>query len=133
MTPCENQYALIVLRRNILLFFNFFGVKGFDRKCEMANHFAVFPSGYNAGSTLSHICHLIYMYMFHIDLMLPGVIPQQDGLPQLSKGQLCAITLIGNQAAVAIGHAAMATVDMVTSGMKGKGVQVIHCFKDMLW
>ncbi|XP_071799844.1 eukaryotic translation initiation factor 2D-like [Asterias amurensis] len=67
------------------------------------------------------------------DLMLPGVVPQNGGLPQLSKGQLCAIALVGNQAAVAIGRASMATVDMVANGMKGRGVQVIHCFKDMLW
>ena len=67
------------------------------------------------------------------DLMLPGVVPQNGGLPQLSKGQLCAVALVGNQAAVAIGRASMATVDMVANGMKGRGVQVIHCFKDMLW
>ncbi|XP_038069170.1 eukaryotic translation initiation factor 2D-like [Patiria miniata] len=67
------------------------------------------------------------------DLMLPGVILQQSGLPRLSKGQLCAVCLLGNQAPIAIGHAAMSSDGMTANGMKGRGVQIIHCYKDMLW
>ncbi|XP_022102820.1 eukaryotic translation initiation factor 2D-like isoform X2 [Acanthaster planci] len=67
------------------------------------------------------------------DLMLPGVVIPPSGLPQLNKDQLCAICLLGNHAPVAVGHAIMSSDDMKSSGMKGRGIQVMHCYKDSLW
>ncbi|XP_018416818.1 PREDICTED: eukaryotic translation initiation factor 2D isoform X1 [Nanorana parkeri] len=66
------------------------------------------------------------------DLMLPGVLVS-SGLPEVQKGTLCAITLVGNRAPVAIGVATMSTKDMLASGMKGKGFNILHTYKDQLW
>ncbi|XP_018416819.1 PREDICTED: eukaryotic translation initiation factor 2D isoform X2 [Nanorana parkeri] len=65
------------------------------------------------------------------DLMLPGVLVS-SGLPEVQKGTLCAITLVGNRAPVAIGVATMSTKDMLASGMKGKGFNILHTYKDQL-
>ncbi|XP_072281425.1 eukaryotic translation initiation factor 2D [Pyxicephalus adspersus] len=67
------------------------------------------------------------------DLMLPGIVVSSSGLPAVQQGTLCAITLVGNRAPVAIGVATMSTKDMLASGMKGKGFNVLHTYKDHLW
>nr|KAF6396610.1 eukaryotic translation initiation factor 2D [Rousettus aegyptiacus] len=67
------------------------------------------------------------------DLMLPGLVVPPAGLPQVQKGDLCAITLVGNRAPVAIGVAAMSTSEMLTSGLKGRGFSVLHTYQDHLW
>ncbi|XP_051003299.1 eukaryotic translation initiation factor 2D [Acomys russatus] len=67
------------------------------------------------------------------DLMLPGVVVPPTGLPQVQKGDLCAIALVGNRAPVAVGVAAMSTAQMLASGLKGKGFTVLHSFQDHLW
>ncbi|XP_040841501.1 eukaryotic translation initiation factor 2D isoform X2 [Ochotona curzoniae] len=67
------------------------------------------------------------------DLMLPGLVVPPAGLPQVQKGDLCAIALVGNRAPVAIGVAAMSTADMLTSGLKGRGFSVLHTYQDHLW
>ncbi|XP_048213307.1 eukaryotic translation initiation factor 2D isoform X1 [Perognathus longimembris pacificus] len=67
------------------------------------------------------------------DLMLPGLVVPPAGLPQVQKGDLCAIALVGNRAPVAIGVAAMSTAEMLTSGLKGRGFLVLHTFQDHLW
>lgn len=67
------------------------------------------------------------------DLMLPGVVVPPTGLPQVQKGDLCAIALVGNRAPVAIGVAAMSTAQMLASGLKGKGFSVLHTYQDHLW
>uniref|UniRef100_A0A8C6HZJ0 Eukaryotic translation initiation factor 2D n=1 Tax=Mus spicilegus TaxID=10103 RepID=A0A8C6HZJ0_MUSSI len=67
------------------------------------------------------------------DLMLPGVVVPPTGLPQVQQGDLCAIALVGNRAPVAIGVAAMSTAQMLASGLKGKGVSVLHTYQDHLW
>ncbi|XP_021495779.1 eukaryotic translation initiation factor 2D isoform X3 [Meriones unguiculatus] len=66
------------------------------------------------------------------DLMLPGLVVPSTGLPQVQQGDLCAIALVGNRAPVAIGVAAMATAQMLASGLKGKGFSVIHTYQDHL-
>uniref|UniRef100_A0A8D2DYN0 Eukaryotic translation initiation factor 2D n=1 Tax=Sciurus vulgaris TaxID=55149 RepID=A0A8D2DYN0_SCIVU len=66
------------------------------------------------------------------DLMLPGLVVPPAGLPQVQKGDLCAIALVGNRAPVAIGVAAMSTDEMLTSGLKGKGFSVLHTYQDHL-
>lgn len=67
------------------------------------------------------------------DLMLPGLVVPPAGLPQVQKGDLCAIALVGNRAPVAIGVAAMSTAEMLTSGLKGRGFSVLHTYQDHLW
>ncbi|XP_075385676.1 eukaryotic translation initiation factor 2D isoform X1 [Tenrec ecaudatus] len=67
------------------------------------------------------------------DLMLPGVVVPPAGLPQVQKGDLCAITLVGNRAPIAIGVAVMSTPEMLASGLKGKGITVLHTYQDHLW
>ncbi|XP_028620519.1 eukaryotic translation initiation factor 2D isoform X1 [Grammomys surdaster] len=67
------------------------------------------------------------------DLMLPGVVVPPTGLPQVQQGDLCAIALVGNRAPIAIGVAAMSTAQMLASGLKGKGISVLHTYQDHLW
>ncbi|XP_059001348.1 eukaryotic translation initiation factor 2D isoform X2 [Mustela lutreola] len=67
------------------------------------------------------------------DLMLPGLVVPPAGLPQVQKGDLCAIALVGNRAPVAVGVAAMSTTEMLTSGLKGRGFSVLHTYLDHLW
>ncbi|XP_053249349.1 eukaryotic translation initiation factor 2D isoform X2 [Podarcis raffonei] len=71
--------------------------------------------------------------LYPTDLMLPGVVVPSYGLPQVDRGTLCAITLVGNSAPVAIGIATMSTAEMVAAGMKGKGFTVLHTYMDHLW
>ncbi|XP_072537162.1 eukaryotic translation initiation factor 2D isoform X2 [Salminus brasiliensis] len=67
------------------------------------------------------------------DLMLPGVVVSSAGLPVVNKGDCCAINIVSNRAPVAVGTAAMSSSDMRSSGMKGKGVNVLHTYMDQLW
>ncbi|TRY65340.1 hypothetical protein DNTS_017860 [Danionella cerebrum] len=67
------------------------------------------------------------------DLMLPGVVVSSSGLPELDQGDCCAVTLVMNRAPVAVGTAAMSSTEMRKSGMKGKGVNVLHTYMDQLW
>uniref|UniRef100_A0A8D0W4X8 Eukaryotic translation initiation factor 2D n=1 Tax=Sus scrofa TaxID=9823 RepID=A0A8D0W4X8_PIG len=71
--------------------------------------------------------------LYPTDLMLPGLVVPPAGLPQVQKGDLCAIALVGNRAPVAIGVAAMSTAEMLTSGLKGRGFSVLHTYQDHLW
>ncbi|KAK3599846.1 hypothetical protein CHS0354_022416 [Potamilus streckersoni] len=71
------------------------------------------------------------------DLMLPGVFVRGQLTPStfshLQKGDLCAISLLGNKAPVAVGKMLLSGSDMFDSGMKGKGVQCVHILGDELW
>ncbi|XP_056413983.1 eukaryotic translation initiation factor 2D isoform X2 [Hyla sarda] len=67
------------------------------------------------------------------DLMLPGVVVPPTGLAEVQKGTLCAVILVGSRAPVAIGVATMSTKEMLASGMKGKGFNILHTYKDQLW
>ncbi|XP_050182984.1 eukaryotic translation initiation factor 2D [Myiozetetes cayanensis] len=67
------------------------------------------------------------------DLMLPGVVVPSSGLPQVEQGTLCAVTLLGNRAPVAVAVATMSTAEMLAAGMKGKGFAVLHTYLDHLW
>ncbi|XP_078703917.1 eukaryotic translation initiation factor 2D-like [Branchiostoma floridae x Branchiostoma belcheri] len=67
------------------------------------------------------------------DLMLPGVIEGEEGLPVIDRNKLCAISLLGNRAPVAVGRTTMSSAQMVECGMKGKGVTVLHTYLDQLW
>ncbi|XP_040911562.1 eukaryotic translation initiation factor 2D [Toxotes jaculatrix] len=67
------------------------------------------------------------------DLMLPGVVMPSTGLPDLKQGDCCAVTVVNNRAPVAVGTAAVSTAEMHSSGMKGRGVCVLHTYMDNLW
>ncbi|CAH2220950.1 eukaryotic translation initiation factor 2D [Pelobates cultripes] len=67
------------------------------------------------------------------DLMLPGVVVPSSGLPEVKRGTLCAVTVVGNRAPVAVGVATMSTKEMQASGMKGKGINILHTYRDQLW
>ncbi|NXD12020.1 EIF2D factor, partial [Nothocercus nigrocapillus] len=67
------------------------------------------------------------------DLMLPGVAVPSSGFPQVERGTLCAVTLLGNRAPVAVGVANMSTTEMLAAGMKGKGFAILHTYMDYLW
>ncbi|XP_069094688.1 eukaryotic translation initiation factor 2D isoform X1 [Pleurodeles waltl] len=67
------------------------------------------------------------------DLMLPGVVVPPSGLPQVLPDHLCAITLVGNRAPVAVGSVTMSTAEMLGAGMRGKGVTIFHTYSDQLW
>ncbi|XP_017687620.1 PREDICTED: eukaryotic translation initiation factor 2D [Lepidothrix coronata] len=67
------------------------------------------------------------------DLMLPGVVVPSSGFPQVEQGTLCAVTLLGNRAPVAVAVATMSTAQMLAAGMKGKGFAVLHTYLDHLW
>ncbi|XP_010137793.1 PREDICTED: eukaryotic translation initiation factor 2D [Buceros rhinoceros silvestris] len=65
--------------------------------------------------------------------MLPGVVEPSSGFPQVERGTLCAVTLLGNRAPVAVAVATMSTAEMLAAGMKGKGFAVVHTYTDHLW
>uniref|UniRef100_A0A8C5MTM6 Eukaryotic translation initiation factor 2D n=1 Tax=Leptobrachium leishanense TaxID=445787 RepID=A0A8C5MTM6_9ANUR len=67
------------------------------------------------------------------DLMLPGVVVPSSGLPEVQQGTLCVVTVVGNRAPVAVGLATMSSKEMLASGMKGKGINVLHTYRDQLW
>ncbi|KAM3617565.1 uncharacterized protein V6R79_008231 [Siganus canaliculatus] len=67
------------------------------------------------------------------DLMLPGVVVPSSGLPDVNQGDRCAVTVVNNRAPVAVGTAAVSSADMISLGMKGRGVCVLHSYMDNLW
>ena len=73
------------------------------------------------------------------DLMLPGVIINQSiRLPQVERESPICISIYSEKhdcirGPVAVGKALMSTSEMISSGMKGKGVQVLHVYQDELW
>uniref|UniRef100_A0A1A7YIE1 Eukaryotic translation initiation factor 2D n=1 Tax=Iconisemion striatum TaxID=60296 RepID=A0A1A7YIE1_9TELE len=67
------------------------------------------------------------------DLMLPGVVVPSCGLPDVNQGDCCSVTIVNNRAPVAVGKAAVSRSEMQSSGMKGRGVCVLHTYKDYLW
>uniref|UniRef100_A0A8C6TVD3 Eukaryotic translation initiation factor 2D n=1 Tax=Neogobius melanostomus TaxID=47308 RepID=A0A8C6TVD3_9GOBI len=67
------------------------------------------------------------------DLMLPGVVVPLTGLPHVNQGDCCAVKVSNNRAPVAVGTAALSSTEMQGSGMKGRGVCILHSYMDTLW
>eukprot|EP00063_Salmo_salar_P015580 XP_013990415.1 PREDICTED: LOW QUALITY PROTEIN: eukaryotic translation initiation factor 2D-like [Salmo salar] len=69
------------------------------------------------------------------DLMLPGVVVPPSGLPEVKKGDFCAVKVVSNRAPVAVGiwTATMSNAEMQGLGMKGRGVSIFHTYMDSLW
>lgn len=71
------------------------------------------------------------------DLMLPGVVlPNNDGglhaYGRLNKGERVAVNLTSNRAPIAVGMAANSSYDMYMCAKRGKCVQVLHYYGDLL-
>ncbi|XP_046578103.1 eukaryotic translation initiation factor 2D-like [Haliotis rubra] len=71
------------------------------------------------------------------DLMLPGVVVKGQvtlsTFGKMAKGAMCAVSLVGNRAPVAVGNACLSGEDMYLSAMRGKGVEIVHILGDQLW
>ncbi|XP_037955634.1 eukaryotic translation initiation factor 2D [Teleopsis dalmanni] len=70
------------------------------------------------------------------DLMLPGVIKQGVGMNmygRYKKGQLVAVNLTSNKAAVGIGFLTRSSDDLYMCGGQGSAVKMLHIFGDKLW
>ncbi|KAJ1796975.1 hypothetical protein LPJ59_003421 [Coemansia sp. RSA 2399] len=68
------------------------------------------------------------------DLMVPGLLVPESGLPELPKGTVVAVCCPGNLAAQAIGVLTFDTKNVKSVvGSKGKAVLVTHTYKDYLW
>lgn len=65
--------------------------------------------------------------------MLPGVVVPLSGLPEVKKGDCCAVKVVSNRAPMAVGTATMSSAEMRSLGMKGRGVSVLHTYMDSLW
>ncbi|CAB3411174.1 unnamed protein product [Caenorhabditis bovis] len=73
------------------------------------------------------------------DLMLPGVIKSDlYTFPAIRKGGPVAIALFSSSESriigpIAVGCSLMSSDEMFSCGFQGKGVQVLHVFRDFLW
>ncbi|CAL1276942.1 unnamed protein product [Larinioides sclopetarius] len=70
------------------------------------------------------------------DLMAPGVVTDDyvlKDMNDLKLNDICAVRIIGNIAAVAVGKALLSKDELCQDGVKGKAVSIIHCYKDNLW
>ncbi|KAJ1835071.1 hypothetical protein LPJ63_001429 [Coemansia sp. RSA 2711] len=68
------------------------------------------------------------------DLMVPGLVVPEHGLPDLKRGQLVAICCPGSLAAQAVGVLTVDTREIQrVAGAKGKAVLVAHTYRDHLW
>merc|ERR1719272_2257748 len=68
------------------------------------------------------------------DLMLPGVLVPANGVAgfgTVTKGQKRCIKIDGNAYPIAVGKMLVNQTQM--EKMKGKGLEVCHVFKDLLW
>lgn len=72
------------------------------------------------------------------DLMLPGLILPPGGVTlqtfrHVKRDDLCSICLDDNRYPIGVGQTTMDGEDMYMSGMKGRGMIVLHMYQDTLW
>ncbi|CAF1067198.1 unnamed protein product [Rotaria magnacalcarata] len=82
--------------------------------------------------------HVFNKLMNGADLMLPGLIlPPGSVISQtfrhVQRDQLCSICLDDNRYPIGIGQTTMDGDDMYMSGMKGRGIALLHIYQDTLW
>jgi len=82
--------------------------------------------------------HVFNKLMNGADLMLPGLILPPGGvIPQtfrhIKRDDLCSICLDDNRYPIGIGQTTMDGEDMYMSGMKGRGIILLHLYQDALW
>ena len=67
------------------------------------------------------------------DMMLPGVIVPDEGLGAVHVGQKRCVRVEGNAMPFAVGKMIVSDADITSKGMKGKGMNVLHVYRDSLW
>lgn len=72
------------------------------------------------------------------DLMLPGVYLPSDYLfPEFEKETPVAVAIYYRDtdtfSTIAVGTSTMSSSEMLACGMKGKGINILHTFRDTLW
>ncbi|XP_071516840.1 eukaryotic translation initiation factor 2D isoform X2 [Panulirus ornatus] len=91
--------------------------------------------------------HLLHTFTTHTpvidilgggaDLMLPGIITKGEMNPysygKFEKGFHVAINTADNKAPHAVGITAHSSMDMYMAGKRGKGVSILHVYRDQLW
>nr|XP_045587140.1 eukaryotic translation initiation factor 2D-like isoform X1 [Procambarus clarkii]XP_045587141.1 eukaryotic translation initiation factor 2D-like isoform X1 [Procambarus clarkii] len=81
--------------------------------------------------------HVIGVLAGGADLMLPGIITKGEMSPysygKFEKGFPVAINTTDNKAPQAVGVTAHSSMDMYMCGRHGKGVSILHVYRDQLW
>ncbi|KAM7260116.1 hypothetical protein ACFE04_015857 [Oxalis oulophora] len=67
------------------------------------------------------------------DLMFPGIIVPDDGLPQFSAGEIWSVKVPFNPAPIAVGSTTMSSEEALKAGLRGKALRITHYFRDLLW
>lgn len=67
------------------------------------------------------------------DMMMPGVIVPEGGLGDFDIGQKRLIRVDGNAMPLAVGRMLVSSAELAKTGMKGKGMAVLHVYRDSLW
>ena len=67
------------------------------------------------------------------DLMLPGVIVPDEGLGDWEVGDARGLRIPQSRFAFAVGRMLVGRAEAEASGMKGKGLGLLHHFPDALW
>lgn len=67
------------------------------------------------------------------DLFLQGVLVPDAGLPDFLAGSARAVAVPGNAIPFGVGVMAVSKAEAVREGMKGRGLTVMHTYKDLLW
>lgn len=71
------------------------------------------------------------------DLMLPGVIHRPGSFPDFEKHSPVTISILTKEGSikgpVATGASLLSSMEMIASGMQGRGVKILHLYKDYLW
>eukprot|EP00884_Botryococcus_braunii_P009146 jgi/Botrbrau1/18232/Bobra.53_1s0086.1 len=67
------------------------------------------------------------------DLYLQGLIVPPEGWGQFQKGDLLTVGIPNNPAPFAVGTAEVGSDELARTGLKGKGLHLLHHFPDQLW
>lgn len=67
------------------------------------------------------------------DMMLPGVIVPDEGLGSFKEGQKRCMMVQGNDMPFAVGRMLVSDADITRTGMKDKGMAILHVYRDSLW
>ena len=67
------------------------------------------------------------------DLFLQGLIVPDGGLGDFSAGDLRAVSVPGNPYPFAVGTMEVGSGEIAKTGLKGKGLKLLHFFGDQLW
>lgn len=77
------------------------------------------------------VCHV--QVLGGADLFLQGLIVPDGGLGDFSAGDLRAVSVPGNPYPFAVGTMEVGSGEIAKTGLKGKGLKLLHFFGDQLW